>query len=242
MFCKKCGNKIEENSNFCKFCGAKMDKEKKYFNEIDNGTTILDNSVGTKAKDTSNDIKNDTGKHLSAGVIVALVLGIVLGVILIIILPIALFLGAGIHLTKKVTNEISADSLISTTLDTFKKENYNYSIEQHSGNSVSGSEVISLISEIVDSNLNNIGNRDKFISIEVQDISDFSLKDDLDKACRQANSIINKNAKNDEKNVKAANELFKYLRSKIDSSKNYNIKVEYDKNGYIYKVIVKEIT
>ncbi len=248
MTCKNCGKEIDNNSKFCPYCGSKNQQENEYFNEVDNVDSILSGpaSVPSNAENSStsnnNSNTNSSSTKLSTGAIVAIVIGSVIAFLLIFVLPIVLLIGCGAHLTKGATNRVLSEAeSIKTQIVNFEREDYNYEIEQYIDNSVNGSDVSSLISKIIDSNLSNIGNKGRFISIEVKNISGFSLDDELEEACKAANVNVNKKANNDSKKVNSAIEIFRTLKSKIKSSEKYKVTAEYNDDGYIYNIIIEEL-
>lgn len=248
MICKKCGKEMDNNSKVCPFCGSENQQENKYFNEVDKVDSILSNPANAQSSTENSSSSNGNSNSgsgstkLSTGAIVAIVIGSVLAFLLIFVLPVVLLIGCGAHLTKNATNRVLSEAeSIKTQIDNFEREDYNYEIEQYIDNSVNGSEVSSLISKIIESNLSNIGNKDKFISIEVKNISGFSLDDELEEACKAANVNINKKANNDSKKVNSAIEIFRTLKSKIKSSEKYKVTAEYNDDGYIYNIIIEEL-
>ncbi len=131
-----------------------------------------------------------------------------------------------------ITNSIKSNSTnINASIDQQSKDVYNASVELYLGNSVSGTQVKVLISTIINSNNQNIGEDDRFISIEMDG------ENTLNEACEEANPYDY--GENTSENVKTASNQMNILKTKINTSKTYTVKATYD-SGLIVKVEISE--
>ena len=121
-----------------------------------------------------------------------------------------------------------------------EKDMYNAKIRPYIAEEIKGSEVKSLIDNIISMNQDNIGNTGKFIGIRVTkgSITNYDEEDALATACNAA-SIYggDADAENSEENVQDTIEKMTTLKSKINSQKTYNIEAEQVQGIYTWIVI-----
>jgi hypothetical protein len=127
---------------------------------------------------------------------------------------------------------------------------YNGKINSCIGEEVKGSEIKSLIDNIISQNEENIGLDGKFIGIKVEEnsIEGFEEYEELEAACKKA-SIYNIEGEfieeyykgnNDQINVNYARKLMQQLKTKISSFKSYSVKDILGKDGFYVWIIIKE--
>ena len=134
---------------------------------------------------------------------------------------------------KYDSNEIST---ISTENELTKQEKdaYNSSFESYVGYSKSASDVKALIQSIINSNDVNIDQDGKFVTLEIDgELSGEKDFKDLEDACWYAYYY------NDTYNVSSAANEMTSIKSKIDSSKKYDVDAEYE-DGLITKITITE--
>ena len=127
---------------------------------------------------------------------------------------------------------------------------YNGKITPYIGEEVKGSEIKSLIDNIISQNEENIGLDGKFIGIKVEEnsIEGFEEYEELEAACKKA-SIYNIEGEfiedyykgnNDHINVKNAGELMLQLKMKISSFNSYSVKGILGKDGFYVWIKISE--
>ena len=107
-----------------------------------------------------------------------------------------------------------------------EKDMYNAKIKPYVGEGILGSEVKSMIDNIISMNQENAGEQGKFIGITVGTVTNYKSDDHthLDTACQNASVYGEKDdADNTEDNVHDATQEMTKLKSKINSQKNYDI-------------------
>lgn len=122
-----------------------------------------------------------------------------------------------------------------------EKDTYNAKVKQYIGDTLKGTKAISMLDTIMSMNQENMNQFGKFISVQAENITEYSDKDkeSLEEACKKCNSFEDDIGDNTEENVKNSIKQIEKLKSKIDSSKKYKIKAEYT-DGIIYKVKIVE--
>lgn len=159
------------------------------------------------------------------------------GLISVLMLPLVatLILGLGIYVYNS-----SQSAITDTTGQMRDMENdmYNSMIKMYIGDSKKGSDVKSMIDNVIAQNSQYVNESGKFISIHVDEIDDY---DDytLEKVTRAANIYENYNAENSQTNIDAAKEEYRNLKQKINTAKNYTVK-ETKKDGIIYAVTISQ--
>ena len=129
-----------------------------------------------------------------------------------------------------------------------EKDIYNAKIKPYVNNGVKGSDVKSMIDEIISMNQSNVGEDGKFIGIQIKEtIQGYSEEDseNLKKACEQASSYNSQTGQlyenptrdNTESNVKNATENITKLKRKINSQNNYNVEGLMDQGIYTWIII-----
>lgn len=129
-----------------------------------------------------------------------------------------------------------------------EKDIYNAKIKSYVNNEIKGSEVRSMIEEIISMNQSNIGERGKFIGIQIKGtIQGYSEEDseNLKKACEQASSYNsqtgqlyeNPTSDNTESNVKNATENMEKMKKKINRENKYNVEGLMDQGIYTWIII-----
>lgn len=136
--------------------------------------------------------------------------------------------------TPKIVEEESKVGVASAEQRSKQEiEIYNAQIKKYVGDSVKGSEVKLLITEITSQNSQNIGELGKFVSIDADRISSYDRSTSLVNLCDIAADD------NNQSNVAEANSEMMNLRAKINASKNYKITAKY-KDGIIVGVTISE--
>ena len=138
------------------------------------------------------------------------------------------------------------------------KDMYNAAVKPYIGESVKGSGVKTMIDEIISSNLGNVGQTGKFITIYTIDdqgaaggnnkkitasnklvnLTKWTKGGQLAKACNKANFYDN--GENNTANVNSATTLMQELKGKINSSKNYKVTADYEQ-GVIIRVHIAQV-
>lgn len=163
---------------------------------------------------------------------------LIAGAILICILLIAI--GMYIYQSANAT----VDSAVSQ-MSQQEKDIYNAKIKPYLKDIVKGSEVKSMIDNIVSMNQENVGNSGKFISIETAGniatfkstltngvaLTNYNGGKALSDACKAANFYDN--GDNTSANVAAATAQMNTLKSKINSAKNYIVAADYEAGAII---------
>ena len=117
-----------------------------------------------------------------------------------------------------------------------EKDMYNAKIKPYVGEGTKGSEVKSMIDNIISMNQENVGEQGKFIGITVGDITNYSSDTSLNtvaSACQKASvypmpsgeTSVNppSDADNTEDNVHNATQAMTKLKTKINSQKSYTV-------------------
>lgn len=171
---------------------------------------------------------------------------LIAGAILICILLIAI--GMYIYNSANAT----VDSAVSQ-MSQQEKDIYNAKVKSYLGDTVKGSEVKSMIDNIISMNQENVGKSGKFISIEVmgnfsklsaanqtalsstKKLQNFNTSGsnggDLATACAAANFYDT--GENTTANVAAATSQMTTLKSKINSAKNYKVVADFEAGAII---------
>ncbi len=136
-----------------------------------------------------------------------------------------------------------------------EKDIYNAKIKSYIGDTIKGSEVKSMIDNIISQNQENANKTGKFISISTAGIKNYTVGGNLDNACANcnyygkatcqgatSNAVANwadsgGDGKNTEDNVKAATAQMTTLKSKINSSKTYSVTAESREGVYVCVMI-----
>lgn len=163
---------------------------------------------------------------------------LIAGAILICILLIAI--GMYIYNSANAT----VDSAVSQ-MSQQEKDIYNAKVKSYLGDTVKGSEVKSMIDNIISMNQENVGKSGKFISIEVnnklakfkgtltdgKDLTRYTAAEALSTACADANFYDG--GENTTAKVAAATAQMNTLKSKINSAKNYVVVADYEAGAII---------
>lgn len=154
------------------------------------------------------------------------------GAILFAMIPVLsiLLMSIGIYVFNTASNtvETASSSMSQQELDI-----YNAKIKVYVGENVKGSQVKSLLNDIISMNQQNVDEYEKFVSVEYVS-SDTSIDTtDLEDACFEAKYD------NSEENVEEVAKEIKNLSSEINSGKEYDVSTELD-NGRIVTVIITE--
>lgn len=163
---------------------------------------------------------------------------LIAGAILICILLIAI--GMYIYNSANAT----VDSAVSQ-MSQQEKDIYNAKVKSYLGDTVKGSEVKSMIDNIISMNQENVGKSGKFISIEVnnnitnfkgtltngKDLTRYTTGEALATACANANFYDN--GENTTAKVAEATAQMNTLKSKINSAKNYVVVADYEAGAII---------
>lgn len=81
MFCKRCGEKIQEGARFCKYCG----KELKLATKMEEETTEQKSLSRSEKKDTGEDKKSSIRKSIAVGAILFVIISVVIYIFVLII-------------------------------------------------------------------------------------------------------------------------------------------------------------
>ena len=163
---------------------------------------------------------------------------LIAGAILICILLIAI--GMYIYNSANAT----VDSAVSQ-MSQQEKDIYNAKVKSYLGDTVKGSEVKSMIDNIISMNQENVGKSGKFITIEVKNniekfkgtltdgvaLTNYSNGKELSDACKDANFYDG--GENSTANVAKATAQMTTLKSKINSAKNYVVSADYEAGAII---------
>ncbi len=103
--------------------------------------------------------------------------------------------------------------------DDMEIEEYNSRFEKYEGLNVKGSDVKKLIAEIIDNNYKYVGQKGKFVSIDIDDMRHFE-NNYLVSACTMSR------LDNNQDNVKYAADQMNYFITTFDDSKMFNIFIE----------------
>lgn len=118
-----------------------------------------------------------------------------------------------------------------TQMSQQEKDIYNAKVKPYVNNGVKGSEVRSMLDEIISMNQGNVGEEGKFIGVQTGTIKNYSGKvgdDCADASVYEPNSGALKEGSNTEENVAKATKSMTELKSKINSQKkiqcfSYNV-------------------
>ena len=124
-----------------------------------------------------------------------------------------------------------------STMAQQEKDMYNARIRPYVGDGIRGSEVKSMIDNIISMNQENVGEQGKFIGITVGNITNYSTDDSLNNVaslCQKATVYPMpkedgteenppQDSENNDERVKAATEAMTTLKMKIDSKKSYTV-------------------
>ena len=134
----------------------------------------------------------------------------------------------------------SGGGCYSSGMSQQEKDIHNAKVQPYIGDTIKGSEVISMLETIISMNQENIDIKGKFISVQVEDINNFDkeAEERLDKTCKICN-YYDGDKNNNEENVKNATEEIINLKRKINSSKKYKVEAE-DNEGVIYKIKISK--
>lgn len=125
-----------------------------------------------------------------------------------------------------------------------EKDIYNAKVKSYIGDTVKGSEVKSMIENVISMNQENANKSGKFISITAKNIKNYDKGGALDTACNTCNFYGSANSgtftasksgtgKNSEENVKTATEEMTTLKSKINSAKSYKVSAVQQEGAYV---------
>ena len=127
-----------------------------------------------------------------------------------------------------------------------EKDIYNSKIKPYINDGVKGSEIKSMIDNIISMNQENVGEQGKFIGINVEadKITDYTEQENLLKACNDASvydatSGSGTNGDNTEANVKAATQEMTKLKLKINSQKKYDVEATMSQGIYVWVKITE---
>ena len=127
-----------------------------------------------------------------------------------------------------------------------EKDIYNSKIKPYIDDGVKGSEIKSMIDNIISMNQENVGEQGKFIGINVEadKITDYTEQENLLKACNDASvydatSGSGTNGDNTEANVKAATQEMTKLKLKINSQKKYDVEATMSQGIYVWVKITE---
>lgn len=171
---------------------------------------------------------------------------LIAGAILICILLIAI----GMYIYNSANSTV--DSAVSQ-MSQQEKDIYNAKVKTYLGDTIKGSEVKSMIDNIISMNQENVGKSGKFISIETQGnvtnfkaatsgkakaLTNYNTGKDLADKCAAANFYDN--GENTTEAVAEATAQMTTLKSKINSAKNYEVVADYEA-GAIIRVYVGQL-
>lgn len=125
-----------------------------------------------------------------------------------------------------------------------EKDIYNAKVNSYVGEAIKGSEVKSMIDNVISMNQENATKSGKFISITAVDVKNYDKVGDLDAACNKCNfygtatqgtfsTAQSGDGDNSEANVKAATEAMTKLKSKINSAKSYKVTATQQEGAYV---------
>lgn len=122
-----------------------------------------------------------------------------------------------------------------------EKDIYNSKVKPYVNEGVKGSEVKSMIDEIISMNQANAGEQGKFIGITAGTIVNYSSQSALKAACQKASIYKEENTEtvynegnNTEANVKAATEEMTKLKKILVSQKNYDVTAKMFQGIYVW--------
>lgn len=154
----------------------------------------------------------------------------------------------------------SATSSLDTAVNKMSsqdKDMYNAAVKPYIGDSIKGSAVKTMIDEVISSNLGNVGQTGKFISVltkgnegkasnnnklldnTVSKLTNWNKGADLLNACQKAN-YYDGSGDNNTANVNAATQVMQELKAKINSSKNYKVTADYEQ-GVVIRVHIGQL-
>ena len=126
-----------------------------------------------------------------------------------------------------------------------EKDMYNAKIKTYVGEVTKGSEVKSMIDNIISMNQENVGEQGKFIGIYVPSNGVTNYSGDVGKECAKA-SVYKKDgvtavsgADNTEANVHDATTAMTALKTKINSQKSYTVSADMEQGIYTW-ITIKE--
>ena len=156
---------------------------------------------------------------------------LIAGAILICILLIAI--GMYIYNSANATIKSAASQMSQQ-----EKDIYNAKVKPYVGDTIKGSEVISMIETVISMNQENATQTGKFISISASLTKNGAVPSNLDAACNNCNYYTG-NGENDEANVAEATSQMTKLKSKINSSKRYSVTTT-ESEGLIHSITIVE--
>ena len=185
---------------------------------------------------------NSKNGMVIAGLVMSII-GFILGIVITVIIILT-----GVVIYDKASEAIEesdldmhrvASNVIESAADDFseaERDMYNSTFESYEGNSENGTSVRRLIDEIISNNESYAGDGERFVSVEVDDITGFD-DDALDDACEKANPYEGGN--NSSSNVDDATAEMNELRSKIVNSNRYTVDMVYS-DGFVVEVEISE--
>ena len=125
-----------------------------------------------------------------------------------------------------------------------EKDIYNAKVNSYVGEAIKGSEVKSMIDNVISMNQENATKSGKFISITAVGVKNYNDVDKLDKACNECNfygtatsGVFSTDTAgkgdNSETNVKNATTAMTTLKSKINSAKSYKVTATQQEGAYV---------
>lgn len=185
---------------------------------------------------------NSKNGMVIAGLVMSII-GFILGIVITVIIILT-----GVVIYDKASEAIEesdldmhrvASNVIESAADDFseaERDMYNSTFESYEGNSENGTSVRRLIDEIISNNESYAGDGERFVSVEVDDITGFD-DDALDDACEKANPYEGGN--NSSSNVDDATAEMNELRSKIVNSNRYTVDMVCS-DGFVVEVEISE--
>ncbi len=105
-----------------------------------------------------------------------------------------------------------------------EKDIYNADFTPYIGDNIRGSQIRAMIDRVISSNQSNTNQPGKFIGINVNNLTNYTESAQLAAACNLCDIYSGTaNAANDENNVQSATTLMNNLKSRINTSKNYQV-------------------
>ena len=148
------------------------------------------------------------------------------------------------------TNNSCQHNGIFSHMSVQEKNIYNSKIQPYVKEKTKGSEVKSLIDDIISLNQSNVGEEGKFIGIKIEEetISSYTTKEQekLKKACEKASIFSSKDGstiedgENNGDNVRNATEEMKILKKAINIKKNYDVTAMMSEGIYTW-IIISEV-
>ncbi len=141
----------------------------------------------------------------------------------------------------------SAHSTIQTAATSMSqndKNMYNATVKNYSTKgTLNGTDVKSMIEDIITQNSQYVGESGKFISIHVstgEPVAGYTDSGTLESACKAANVYEDKdNGDNTQDHINTARDEYRKLAKKISSGKKYTV-TETEQDGIIYAVTIAE--